>query len=79
MSLLTDEGMLSYSDVRELERATIAKTLKAVAEWGAETCTKDELHLTGDKLQERSRMDCPLCMANLWEAVSEGKMPGEEK
>ncbi len=60
---------------REGERI---KTLKAVAEWGAETCTKDELHLTGGKLQERKRMDCPLCMANLWEAVSEGKMPGEE-
>ena len=76
---LTDEnGKLNVPVYREHIRGVKAKTLKAVAEWGAETCTKDELHLTGDKLQERNRTDCPLCMANLWEAVSDGKMPGEE-
>ncbi len=63
---------------RAIAEAQQTRALEAVAEWGAETCTKDELHLTGDKLQERNRMDCPLCMANLWEAVSEGKMPREE-
>ncbi len=73
MSLLPGEGMLSYSDVRELGRATIAKTLKAVAEWLGEFCNN------GKHQTPASRLHCVFCMVDFYDAASEGKIPGEEK
>ncbi len=67
MSLLSDEGMLSYSDARELERATIAKTLKAVAEWRDGQCRHG-----------LRRAHCLVCEDEMWVAIREGKMPREE-
>ncbi len=74
--LLMDEGMLSYSDVRELERATIAKTLKTVAEWGNAECWNG-LHSEENIIAVR-RIECPDCQDDLLEAAAKGKMPGEE-
>ena len=54
-----------------------AKTLKAVAEWGNETCWNG-LHSEENIIAVR-QMECPDCQDELLEAAAKGKMPGEEK
>ncbi len=71
MSLLTDEnGKLNVPVYREHIRGVKAKTLKAVAEWGRADCTEHG--------KPWRRADCSLCVWEMIELATEGKMLGEE-
>ncbi|KKL49922.1 hypothetical protein LCGC14_2310660 [marine sediment metagenome] len=74
--LLTAEDIIeawSLAGNIEIAKAQDAQTLKAVAEWLAETCdSKFHLIWVG-----KQRSECPLCLANLLEATEDGQMPDQ--